>query len=160
MHNLPTFPPFHQSLPSHPHFSLLLLGLKAGEEDGPGSMPEKISLAEGNRTGRVWERHGWRGSRGPMDMDMNMVGWNGMWNLGLGGWSYSGQDPNKPCLHCLVPHSECPSSQRGDIPLDLVVLWRPPPYYVDFYQPGLKGLAMCSDFIQTRSFPLFLSFYH
>jgi len=39
--------------------------LKAGGEDGPGSMPEKISLAEGNRAGTVRERHGWRGSRGP-----------------------------------------------------------------------------------------------
>lgn len=46
-------------------------------------------------------------------MDMNMVGWNGTWSLGLGGRSYSGQDPDKPCLCCLVPHSECPSSQGG-----------------------------------------------
>lgn len=62
------------------------------------------------------------GEQGAMGMDMNMAGWNGTGSLGLHGWAYSGQDPNKPCLRCLVPRSECPSSQGGDIALDLVVL--------------------------------------
>lgn len=159
MHTLSALPPLPAMatpiLPCSPQ------GLKAGGEDGPSGTAERISPAEGHRAGIVRERHGGiGGSRGPMDMDVNMEGWSGAWSLELCGGSYSGQGPNKPCLHFLVPLSECLSSQGRDIALVLVVLWRPPPYYVDFYQPSLKGLAMCPDLIQTRSSPLFPSFYH
>lgn len=159
MHTLSTLPPLPAM--ATPILPCSWQGLKAGGEDGPSGTAERISPAEGHRAGIVRKRHGGTGgSSGPMDMDMNMEGWRGAWSLELCGGSYSGQGPNKPCLHFLVPLSECPSSQGRDIALVLVVLWRPPPYYVDFYQPSLKGLAMCPDLIQTRSFPLFPSFYH
>lgn len=65
MHNLPALR--LSTIPCHtiPAFPCPLLRLKAGGEDGPGSMPEKISLAEGNRAGTVRESKDGGGAGGP-----------------------------------------------------------------------------------------------